>query len=197
MPAHRNGIIFAVRFLFFVFLLQFSHCSSTEPKSAPRSTDSPKPKIIIPEPLPLYPPGWMDITAASRFTGMLYCLSSDSLSGFITLKEFFADKNSAAALAKENIQVLGNISLRLKIAERNSERRITRTPYLYGNDEQFSSFVYSDNGLLHRVVLFTKEEKIYESEVYQENLSANFNLLSEHQLIFIERFLNGRKGIEK
>lgn len=179
------------------FLFQSYRCSSSLPKSSPRYASPNTIAVVIPTPEPLIPAGWNDVTAQSQLTGMLYCLASDSLNGVITLKELSLDGKTYTALEKENIDVVGKILLRLKIAEHIPERRITRTPYAYGNNEAFSSFVYSDNGLLRRIVVLRKGKKFFTSELLQENTKGNFDILSENQLLFLERFMNGKNNIDK
>ena len=80
---------------------------------------------------------------------------------------------------------MANISLRLKLADDSVQRRITRTPETVSKLSNSCTYVYDENGLLRRVIVFNKQNRMYELELLQENSSKPFEELTADQISMI------------
>jgi hypothetical protein len=105
------------------------------------------------------------------------------------LREFQADDSTRGKLFDEEICFIANISLQLKTADESPLKRITKVPELLNESKGLCSYVYEERGLLRRVIVFRKQNKIYESELIQENSSKSFDELTSDQIKVMKLFL--------
>ncbi len=123
-------------------------------------------------------------------SGDLVHIVHEGRSALMVLKELRSSSATKAMLAKENICVLGNISLEEKLAQPNVVGRILRTPSPLENEPGFCLYVYSKDYLLRRVLVFRSERRMYELELRQEKPDASLASLIEDQLVFAKTVLN-------
>ncbi len=93
-------------------------------------------------------------------------------------------------LADEDVCVLGNISMQDKLVNDNIDRRILRPPSVVGNEKRLCVYMYSENALLRRVVVFRARSTIYEVELFQENESLPFSSVIEAQSAFVRSLMS-------
>lgn len=160
-------------------LLSFN-CTTTQPvpRYTKKETSSQPPSrssIIIPE-------GWLDITSQSAISSILLWIVNEDNSASMVLKEFQADDSTRKMLLKEDVCFVANISLRLKMADDSVQRRITRAPETVAKGHNSCTYVFEEKGLLHRVIVYKKNEKYFELELSQENSSKPFEMLTMEQM---------------
>ncbi len=102
----------------------------------------------------------------------------------MVLRQIETDSASQKSLMKEDLNVVTNISLLSKLPENNSDYRVTRVPKVIDTKRNFFSYAYTENGLLRRVIIFTKQQKIFELELMQELTSAEFDELTNDLVAF-------------
>ena len=158
-------------------------CTSTQPvpRSAQKSVPAPEvsqSNIVLPE-------GWTDITFKSNNPSVLLWIVNQDYSASMVLREFQADDSTKKILLKEDACFMANISLRLKLADDSVQRRITRTPETVSKLSNSCTYVYDENGLLRRVIVFNKQNRMYELELLQENSSKPFEELTADQISMI------------
>lgn len=155
----------------------FSSCSSTIPE--PRYNAAPV-KIEVPViPVRKYlPDGWADISSRSKQPQIKLWIINRDFSATMVLKELQSDKNTRQSLMNEEMNLIATVSLRSKIPDNNADVRVTRVPSVIDLKRNFSSYAYIEKGLLRRVVVFKKEDKLMELELFQEQASAEFDALT-------------------
>jgi hypothetical protein len=167
------------------FLL--SSCSSSIPNSEPRTNGRSIKKNGTPTTTiakQFLPGGWADITSKSKQPQIQYWLVNNNFSATMVLRELQADSLSQKFLEKEDLNVVANISLLSKLPENNSDYRVTRVPAVIDEKRNFFSYAYSQKGLLRRVIVFKKGQKLFELELMQERASAEFDELTNGLVTF-------------
>lgn len=161
-----------------------SSCSSTIPSALPVASTAKKNPPTVTVAKQLIPAGWADITVRSERPEIKYWLINRTNSATMVLREFQIDSLSQQSLMNEDVNVMAKISLFSKLPENNSDYRITRVPAVIDAKRNFISYVYSEKGLLRRVVMFKKQQKYFELELIQEHSSEEFDDLTDELLTF-------------
>lgn len=170
-------VAIACSFLFFC-------CTSTQP--VPRYTKKPLPAHPVSQFSIVLPEGWSDITSKSNVPSVLLWFVNRDYSGSMVLREFQTDSLSGSVLLKEDICSMAHISLRLKLADDSVQRRITRMPEMANKFSDVCTYVYDENGLLRRVMMYRKQQRAYELELLQENASVPFDGLTADQIRLLD-----------
>ena len=101
------------------------------------------------------------------------------------LTELKPADSAKTALSGEEMCVLGNISMQNKLGTDGSDRRILRPPSAIGDGKEFCVYIYSENSLLRRVVVFRSKSKIYELEMCQNSESLVMSSVVDAQMAFV------------
>ena len=109
----------------------------------------------------------------------------------MTVKELKPVASARSALANEDVCTLGNISMQGKLGNGNNAKRILRPPSVIGNGKPLCVYIYSENSLLRRVLVFRSGSTIYEVELLQSNESLSFSTVVEVQTAFAKSLMNG------
>jgi hypothetical protein len=165
-------------------LFSLFSCSSTEP--IPRYQRSPEISPEIKTVLRTYPPGWDDVTGRSAVPSVTLWLVNNDRAASMAVRSLTVDDSAQVLLFKEDICTIGHLSLRLRMEERQNGRRITRAPERFNGTVDYCSYMYEDNGLLRRVIVFRKKDKIFELELLQEGHEQDFQTLMSDQNIVLE-----------
>lgn len=182
---HRTALRFFVAIIF--ASIHFS-CSTTE--SIPRySKSSPESATASVSHASLFE-GWDDITHQSMNPSIELWLINKRHSSSILLRHFIIDDTTTNALDQEDICTIGHLSLRLKLAERFHERRITRVPEMMTDTINFCAYIYEENGILRRVVVFKNEGAYFELELMQEETDSDFKVLAKEQNEVLRMIMN-------
>ena len=107
----------------------------------------------------------------------------------MVVKELRPVASAKELLTTEDICVLGNISMQSKLVDGNVRRRVLRAPSVIGNGTKFCVYLYSDDALLRRVLVFRTRSSIYEIELIQENESLSFSTVIEAQMSLARSFV--------
>jgi len=173
----------ALGMIILVFFL--SSCSSSLPEqryAAPPPIKKTTPPAAVEK--QFLPEGWIDITSKSKRSEIQYWLVNDNNSATMVLRELQTDSSSNAMLMKEPLNIVANISLLSKIPQHNPDYRVTRVPEVIDAKRNFISFVYTENGLLRRVIVFRKKQQYFEVELMQELSVAEFDELTNDLVTF-------------
>lgn len=167
-----------------IISLLLSSCTSSIPASkaiAPSIKKSSSTVIIAKQ---FVPEGWADITSKSIRPEIKYWLIHHDNSATMVLRQFYIDSTTQKSMVKDDVNIVTNISLLSKLPENNSDYRVTRVPEVIDVRRNFFSYVYSEKGLLRRVIVFKKQQKYFELELIQERSSAEFEILTGDLLTF-------------
>lgn len=160
--------------------LFFISCISTKP--LPKSSKQPSKQSIKQQ--EQLPDGWADITEKANLPEIKRWLVNRDYSATIVLKELQADDSTKKILLQEELCTVARISLQLKVGENAGERRVTRIPERMNGAS--CSYVYEEKGLLRRVIVYKTGKGFFELELMQENQSANFESLTNDQIIVLK-----------
>jgi hypothetical protein len=105
----------------------------------------------------------------------------------MVLRELHADAATTKVLAGEEMNIIASISLRSKVPENDPDFRVTRVPAVIDMKRNFSSYAYTEKGLLRRVVVFRKDAALMELELMQEQSAAEFDALTNDLVTFATR----------
>jgi hypothetical protein len=105
------------------------------------------------------------------------------------LRELKPAASAKSALSEEDVCVLGNISMQNKLGTDDNERRILRLPAAIGDGKDFCFYIYSENSLLRRVVVFRSKLRIYEVELRQNSGSLALSSVVDDQMAFIKSLM--------
>ena len=105
------------------------------------------------------------------------------------LRELKPAASAKSPLSEEDVCVLGNISMQNKLGADGNDRRILRLPSAIGDGKEFCVYIYSENSLLRRVVVFRSKSKIYEVELRQNSESLALSSVVEAQMAFVKSLL--------
>jgi hypothetical protein len=167
-----------------------SSCSSTEP--IPRFT---RPAVADPSRSSVERrmfDGWDDITSQSTTPSVTLWLVSRSYSASLLLRQFVIDDSTDRLLRQEDVCTIGQISMRLKMVERKNDRRITRIPERGADLRETCVYVYEEDGLLRRVVVFRSDAGVFEMEMAQEDAETDFRTLVTEQNNVLRTIQSGR-----
>jgi hypothetical protein len=174
-------IVFISLFAFF-----FNSCSSTKPVSEPRyiTPEVKKPAAAALVTRQFLPTGWADITSRSKRQQVKLWLINRDYSATMVLREMLPDNDTRSMLLNEEMNIIASISLRSKIPENNPDYRVTRVPAIIDMKRNFSSYAYSENGLLRRVIVYRNQDRFMELELMQEQPAAEFDALTNDLVSF-------------
>lgn len=162
-------------------------CSSpgeTVRQNTPPASSHPPRQIIIPD-------GWISLTPRQKTTaGELHLVRNDNAAS-ITVRELKPVASAKISLAGEDVCTLGNISMQGKLGNGDISRRILRPPSAIGNGKPMCVYIYSEDSLLRRVLVFRSGPTIYEVELFQTNESLSFSSVVEAQTAFAKSLMNG------
>lgn len=100
------------------------------------------------------------------------------------LRELQIDSSTQKTLFNEEMNLIATISLRGKVPDNDPDYRVTRVPSLIDVKRNFSSYTFSEKGLLRRVIVFKKQRSLMELELLQEQLNAEFDDLTNDLVTF-------------
>lgn len=167
-----------------------SSCSSTEPiPRFNRPAENAPPRSPVEQRIF---DGWDDITSQSTIPSVTLWLVSKSYSASLLLRQFIIDDTTDRLLRQEDICTVGQMSMRLKMAERKNERRITRTPERGTEPGETCVYVFEENGLLRRVIVFRSDAGVFEMEAAQEDAETEFRTLATEQNNVLRTILSRR-----
>ena len=138
------------------------------------------------------PAGWSIVSDEGASPSTELHLAKNDGDAAMVLKELKPTGLAKGMLAEEDICVLGNISMQSKLGTDDDERRILRLPSAAGEGNESCVYVYSENSLLRRVVVFRAKSKIYELELRQNNESFQFSLGVDAQTLFVDSIMKGK-----
>ena len=182
--SQEKGLLFST--VVIICSVVFLSCASTKP--IPRKNKKPITSQAISKTDFVFPDGWIDITASSKISSISLWLVRQDFSASIIFKEIQTDASTRKIFFNEDICVAANISLRLKMADESPRKRITKVPELSTEIKGSCMYVYEVQGILRRVIVFRKQNKIYESEMMRENSSKSFEELTIDQINIIRQF---------
>ncbi|MFA6438464.1 MAG: hypothetical protein WCX28_04095 [Bacteriovoracaceae bacterium] len=171
-------LLFSIVAMFFL-----SSCFSTIPE--PKYIAPPKPAVSHASVSRSYlPEGWADITSKAKLPQIKLWLVNRDFSGTMVLRELQPDAGTQQILLFEEINLIATMSLRSKIPDSNPDYRVTRVPAVIDMKRNFSSYAYTEKGLLRRVIVFKKKLAILELELLQEQSVAEFDTLTNDLVTF-------------
>jgi hypothetical protein len=187
----RVAEYFSARFTLYTFFVLFAasivSCSASRESvkqiAVPPPNHPPKQMVI--------PDGWISLTPGQKSAGEeLQLVRNDNAASMIVreLKPVASAKNS---LAGEDVCTLGNISMQGKLGNGDNSRRILRLPSVIGNGKPLCVYIYSENSLLRRVLVFRSGSTIYEVELFQSSELLSFSTVVEAQTAFAKSLMNG------
>ncbi len=162
----------------------FSSCSSSIPEPHYIPPPAKKHTITAPVVKPFLPDGWADITSRSEQPQIKLWIVNREYSATMVLRELQADSATQQLLFREEMNLIATISLHGKVPENNPDFRVTRVPSMIDGKKNLSSYAYTEKGLLRRVVVFQKQNKLMELELMQEQSSADFEALTSDLIAF-------------
>lgn len=177
---------FIVVLLCSAFVLSCS--SSTETRTPPVSlfSNHSAKRVSIPNGWSVAPNG-----QKSSHTELRLVRNDNAVS--MIVRELKPIASTTSALMEEDVFVLGNISMQSKLGNGKGERRVLRPPSVIGNGKQFCVYIYSEDALLRRVLVFRSRSTIYEVELLQENESLSFSSVVETHTAFARSLMNGKQ----
>ncbi len=164
-------------------ILMLSSCTSSIP-SAKRPAPVAKKNVASAVAKPLLPEGWADITSRSKQPQIIQWIVNREYSATMVLRELQTDSLTMRELMKEGMNVVAEISLRGKVPHDDADFRVTRVPELAVGKRKISSYVFTERGLLRRVAVFIRQNRIMELELMQEQSGAAFDELTGDLLEF-------------
>jgi hypothetical protein len=187
----RIAKYFSARFAPHTFIVLFAasiaSCSSpgeSVKQIAVTPPHHPPKQLIIPE-------GWISLTPGQKsVAGELQLVRNDNAAS-MTARELKPVASAKNSLAGEDVCTLGNISMRGKLGNGDNSRRILRPPTAIGNGKPLCVYIYSENTLLRRVLVFRSGSTIYEVELFQTSESLSFSTVVEAQTAFAKSLMNG------
>lgn len=137
------------------------------------------------------PDGWISLTPGQKSAGGELQLVRYDNAAAMTVRELKPVASAKNSLAGEDVCTLGNISMQGKLGSGNYSRRILRPPSAIGNGKPLCVYIYSENSLLRRVLVFRSGSTIYEVELFQSSESLSFSTVVEAQTAFAKSLMNG------
>jgi hypothetical protein len=184
-PGTRSSPLIRMRHsaAFTIVALLLSSCFSIIPE--PKYIEPPKRTAVpVPAARPYLPDGWADITARAKRQDIKLWLINREYSGTMVLRELQSPAETQKHLLAEEINTIAMMSLRAKVPDNHPEFRVTRVPTVIDMKRNFSSYAYTEKGLLRRVIVFKKQGMILELELLQEQYAAEFDALTNDLVSF-------------
>ena len=132
------------------------------------------------------PAGWSAVSDGGKSSPSELFLTKNDGDAAMILRELKPAASAKSPLSEEDVCVLGNISMQNKLGADNNDRRILRLPSVIGDGKKFCVYIYSENSLLRRVVVFRSKSKIYEVELRQNRESLVLSSVVEAQTAFVK-----------
>jgi len=120
----------------------------------------------------------------------MYLIKNDG-DAVMVLQEIRASASAKTSLSEENVCVLGNLSMQNKLGAEDNDRRVLRLPSPVGDCNNCCAYVYSENALLRRVVVFRVKGRIFELELRQNSESRPLSSVIEAQTFFVRSLMRG------
>jgi hypothetical protein len=140
------------------------------------------------------PVGWTIVPDGGKLPAAeMYLIKNDGDAAMV-LQEIKVSAPAQYSLADENVCVLGNLSMQNKLGAGNNDRRVLRLPSPVGDGNTCCAYVYSENALLRRVVVFRVKSRIYELELRQNSESRPLSSVIDAQTLFVGSLI---KGVEQ
>ena len=159
--------------------------------SSPPETTKPPAVTIRPTKQSFVPEGWTALQRAQKSSAGEMRLTKNDASAFMVVRELKPLASARDLLVGEDVCMLGNISMGRKIGEGRNGRRILRPPSSVGNGKPYCVYMYSENSLLRRVVVFRTRSAILEVELLQESPTLAFSSVIEAQTALAKSLMNG------
>lgn len=137
----------------------------------------------------MLPEGWADITSRAKIPQIKQWIVNREYSATMVLRELQTDSTTSQLLAKEDLIFIAGISMRGNVPQDDPDYRVTRVPAADAK-RRSASYVYSERGLLRRVVVFRKQNRIMELELMQEQPGAQFDGLTDDLMEFTGMLLD-------
>jgi hypothetical protein len=153
------------RLILLVFAAAFNSSCSPPPEKArdlPLRPPSPLVKKIS------LPNGWSLVSREENTVRPDIHLVRDDNDASMIIRELRPVALAKRSLGGEDLCVLGNISMQGKLGKEGTDRKILRSPTVIGKGKQSCVYIYSENSLLRRVVVFRTRSAIYEVELFQD-----------------------------
>lgn len=179
-PILPSGIFIAV-------LILCESCSTVTPVRPSTEVGHPDSSAVAERVLPY---GWSDITGRSKLPQITLWLVNADASGTMVLREFQTDDSLLIAQSHHDASLLANISLRTKFADGFNGKRVTRTPSQLDSFQGACGYIYEENGLLRKVIVFEHHHRLFELELFQEKNSASFEGLVNDQASLLHELLS-------
>ncbi len=159
-------------------LMALAGCASSIPTAAKMTPEHPLSRSIA------APAGWIDVTDKALSPDVKYWMLAGDRSASLLLKELQPSVPAGTLAPDESIVTAAHISLRLKLALLGNGLRITQAPAQFVGNPAFGVYVYTEKGLLRRVLLFRKRSRLYELELAQETEAEEFSRHLSAQITF-------------
>jgi hypothetical protein len=141
------------------------------------------------------PPGWTIVPDGGKSPAAeMYLIKNDGDAAMV-LQEIKASAPAQYSLTDENVCVLGNLSMQNKLGVGDNNRRVLRLPSPVGDTNNCCAYVYSENALLRRVVVFRLKSRIFELELRQNNESRSLSSVIDVQMLFVSSLI--KEGDQK
>ena len=135
------------------------------------------------------PAGWTAVPDTGNSSSAELFLMKNDGDAAIVLTELKPAASAKSQLSEEDVCVLGNISMQNKLGADGNDRRILRLPSAIDNGKEFCVYIYSENSLLRRVVVFRAKSKIYEVELRQNSESLALSSVVDAQTAFVKSLM--------
>jgi hypothetical protein len=135
------------------------------------------------------PAGWSAVSDGGKSSPSELFLTKNDGGAAMMLRELKPAASAKSPLSEEDVCVLGNISMQNKLGADSNDLRILRLPSVIGDGKEFCVYIYSENSLLRRVVVFRSKSKIYEVELRQNSESLALSSVVEAQMAFVKSLL--------
>ena len=137
------------------------------------------------------PDGWNIVSGEKKSARPEIRLVRDENDASMIIRELRPVALAKTSLGGEDLCVLGNISMQGKLGKEGTDRKILRSPTLIGNGNQSCVYIYSENSLLRRVVVFRKKSAIYEVELFQDVDTLSFARVVDAQTAIVKGLMEG------
>ena len=137
------------------------------------------------------PDGWSMLSNENRSSRPEIRLVRDENDASMIIRELKPVAATKKSLGEEDLCVLGNISMQGKLGKAGSERKVLRSPSVIGNGKQSCVYIYSENALLRRVVVFRSKSAIYEVELFQDVDTLSLAKVVDAQSLIVKGLMEG------
>jgi hypothetical protein len=137
------------------------------------------------------PAGWSVVSSAKNSVRSEIHLARTGNDASMIVKELKPVASAKTSLGEEDLCVLGNISMQSKLGREGAACRILRLPTSVGNGKPSCVYIYSENSLLRRVVVFRTKSSIYEVELLQNIETLSFSTVVDAQSTIVKSLMGG------